>query len=63
MYNIKCAFNNTLLVDKFDASAADLSFVNIVRKEETAHDEQFPLLPQCFQLYSMATLSYIHVAG
>ena len=31
-------------------------FENYVAKEESAHDEQFPVLPQCFQLYSMGIL-------
>ena len=29
---------------------------NIVAKEKIAHDEQFLLLPQCFQLTSLITL-------
>ena len=29
-------------------------FENIVAKGEIAHDEQFPLLPQCFQLFLMS---------
>ena len=30
-----------------------MTFENIVTKEEIAHNEQFRLLPHCFQLYSV----------
>ena len=39
-----------------DAFAAEI-FENIVAKGEIVHGEQFPLLPQCFQLYLMFKLS------
>ena len=37
------------------------SFENIVTKGEIAHDEQFPLLPQCFQLYLIINLSFMEI--
>ena len=35
------------------------TFENIATKEEIARDEQFLLLPQCFQLYLLFILSFI----
>ena len=42
-----------------DAFSAD--FENTVTKGEFARDEQIPLLPQCFPLYSMVILSFKEV--
>ena len=39
-----------------DASAADESLKNIVTKGEIAQNEQFLLLTQCFQLFSVIYL-------
>ena len=36
-------------------------FENIVTREEIAQDEQFLLLPQYFQLYSILKLSFIEI--
>ena len=44
-----------------DASAADSFWKNIVTKEEIAQDEQFLLLPQCFQLYLIVKLSFVEI--
>ena len=41
-----------------DAAAANPSLENVVTKEEIAQNEQFLLLPQCFQLYSANTLYF-----
>ena len=30
-------------------------------KGDIAHDEQFPLMPQCFQLYLMIKLSFMEI--
>ena len=37
------------------------TFINIVTKGESALDEQFPLIPQCFPLYSILKLSFIEI--
>ena len=37
------------------------TFENIMAKGEIAHDEQFPLFPQCFQLYLMIKLSFMEL--
>ena len=37
------------------------TFKNIVAKGEIAHDEQFPLWPQCFQLYLTIKLSFMEI--
>ena len=34
---------------------------NIVTKGEIAHDEQFPLLPHCFQLYLIIKFSFMEI--
>ena len=38
-------------------------FVNIVTKGEVSHNEQFPLLPQCFQLFSIIKLTFPDVVN
>ena len=38
------------------------TFENIVTKGEIAQDEQFHLLPQCFQLLSVIILSFIEIS-
>ena len=38
-----------------------MTFENIVAKGEIAHDDQFPLLPQCFQIYLMIKLSFTEI--
>ena len=43
-----------------DSSAADY-FENIVVKGETAHNKQFSLLQQCFQLYSNTMLLFVDI--
>ena len=35
------------------------TFKDSVAKEEIAHDEQFLLLPQCFQLFSIIVFSHL----
>ena len=37
------------------------TFENIMAKGEIAHNEQFPLWPQCFQLFLMIKLSFIEI--
>ena len=37
-------------------SHMQITYENIVAKGEIAHDEQFLLLPQCFQLFSRVSL-------
>ena len=46
-----------------DTSAAlqQMTFENIAAKGEIAHDDQFLLLPQCFQLYLIITLSFADI--
>ena len=36
------------------------AFENIVRKEEIAHNEQFLLFPQCFQLSQIIVSPSVH---
>ena len=37
------------------------TFENIVTNDEMAHNEQFHLLPQCFQLYSIMIFPHIEI--
>ena len=37
------------------------TFENFLAKGEIAQDEQFPLLPQCFQLYLIIKLSFMDI--
>ena len=37
------------------------AFENIVGKEEIAHNEQFLLFPQCFQLNPVLVSLFIHI--
>ena len=37
------------------------TFENILTKGEIAHEEQFPLLPQCFQLYLIYKLLFMEI--
>ena len=45
----------------FDAIKADNFLKNNVAKGEIAHDEQFLLWPQCFQLYLTIKLSCMEI--
>ena len=45
------------LIQTFLTSLQQTTFENIVTIEEIAHDEQFLLLPLCFQLYSIIKLT------
>ena len=45
----------------FDASAADDFFENIMTKGRIAKNEQFLLLPQCFQLFLVIIPTFIEV--
>ena len=37
------------------------AFENIVRKGETAHNEQFLLFPQCFSLNQITVSPFVHI--
>ena len=37
------------------------AFENIVEKGQIAHDEQFLLIPQCFQLNQITVSPFVHV--
>ena len=39
----------------------ETAFENIVRKGEIAHDEQFLLFPQCFQLNQITVSPFVHI--
>ena len=45
----------------FDTTKQQTTFENIVAKGEIAHDEQFHLSPQCFQLYLTIKLSFMEI--
>ena len=53
--------NISHLQTHFDAIAAETTFENIVAKGEIARDEQFPLWPQCFQLYLTVKISLVEI--
>ena len=38
-----------------------MTFENIITQREIARDEQFLLLPQCLQLYSVSTLAFTEI--
>ena len=38
-----------------------IAFENIVGKEEIAHDKQFLLFPQCFQLNQITVSPFVHI--
>ena len=46
----------------FNASTTD-SFINIVGKEEIAHNEQFLLFPHCFLLNQKIAAPFVNIFG
>ena len=50
--DMQCLYNPLPTYRRFMTHLQQMTFVNIVAKEEIAH-EQFLLLPQCFQPYPM----------
>ena len=58
MYRINFRFYTYI---SFLTPLQQTTFENIVAKGESAHDEQFLLFPQYFQLYSMIKHSFVEV--
>ena len=54
-------FNPFLTADAFWRNSSRRLFENIMAKGEIARDEQFPLLPQCFQLFLTIKLSFMEI--
>ena len=50
------------LTDTFRRICSRRLLKTLWQKEKIAHDEQFPILPQCFQLYLMIKLSFMEIS-